>query len=410
MATVPSRSRLGLKSKSMKQLQNSQPFAVSTTFRPLNTAMKIVILGGMSSLQFYRQTTQEWLPDHSIAPVIDAHGQQTDGALRLQAEYTIYDVDKNLDVESIVPQIYWYINDTQVTTTDATADYYLVGDLLYVRKNFTHQNGVKVYCECRFVDTRTSSPQIMSDTLSLSAVLQADEQWSINILCDRTRKHFPLSAATTIYTFEAEARLGGVDKTAQVAWFWDYSLNNGSTWLTIGDDCLWYVNGKNSATLAVDMDFIEDLLVRCRIGVTNGTSTAAPDIHNEATASIAWRFPKILPTVFSYGGNRVFPETAWMTFGMMVHVAKHNDMTPEQKRHWLMPNWGIRQQGSTDNPEMLGEYGLEVTVPGYRLFNTLGVKYLVDPYVSLRTVYDVLADEDGELIQLSDGNTIAIRT
>lgn len=410
MATVPSRSRLGLKSKSMKQLQNSQPFAVSTTFRPLNTAMKIVILGGMSSLQFYRQTTQEWLPDHTVAPVIDAQGQQTDGTLRLKAEYTIYDVDENLDVQSIVPQIYWYINDTQVTTTDTTADYYLVGDLLYVRKNFTHQNGVKVYCECRFVDTRTSAPQIMSDTLSLSAVLQADEQWSINILCDRTRKHFPLSAASTIYTFEAEARLGGVDKTAQVAWFWDYSLNNGSTWLTIGDDCLWYVNGKNSATLAVDMDFIEDLLVRCRIGVTNGTSTAAPDIHNEATASIAWRFPKILPTVFSYGGNRVFPETAWMTFGMMVHVAKHNDMTPEQKRHWLMPNWGIRQQGSTDNPEMLGEYGLEVTVPGYRLFNTLGVKYLVDPYVSLRTVYDVLADEDGELIQLSDGNTIAIRT
>jgi len=131
--------------------------------------MKIVILGGMSSLQFYRQTTQEWLPDHTVAPVIDAHGQQTDGTLRLKAEYTIYDVDENLDVQSIVPQIYWYINDTQVTTTDTTADYYLVGDLLYVRKNFTHQNGVKVYCECRFVDTRTSAPQIMSDTLSLSS-------------------------------------------------------------------------------------------------------------------------------------------------------------------------------------------------------------------------------------------------
>jgi hypothetical protein len=85
-------------------------------------------------------------------------------------------------------------------------------------------------------------------------------------------------------------------------------------------------------------------------------------------------------------------------------------MTAEQKRHWLMPNWGIRQQGSTNPPEMLGEYGMEVTVPGNKLFNTLGVKYLVDPFVSLRTVYDVLADEDGELIQLSDGNTIAIRT
>ena len=405
MATVPSRSRLGLKSKSMKQLQNSQPFAVSTTFRPLNTAMKIVILGGMSSLQFYRQTTQEWLPDHTVAPVIDAHGQQTDGTLRLKAEYTIYDVDENLDVQSIVPQIYWYINDTQVTTTDTTADYYLVGDLLYVRKNFTHQNGVKVYCECRFVDTRTSAPQIMSDTLSLSAVLQADEQWSINILCDRTRKHFPLHAATTIYTFEAEARQGSADKTDAVAWFWDYSVDNGVHWLTINNDCLWYVSGKNTATL-----FIDNLMVRCRIGIADGTSTAAPDLPNEATACIAWRYPKVIPTVFSYGGDRVFAENSFMTFGLIVHVAKHDDMTLEQKRHWLMCDWAVRRQGSNDDPVPLGAYGLEVVVPRQYIYDNAGTKFIVDPRCSIRGPYDILADPSGEVFQSASGHELAVRT
>ena len=70
----------------MKKLQNSQPLAVSTTFRPLNTSLHIVALGGMSMQQFYRQTQGTWMPDHSKAPVINAEGIQTDGALRLKAQ------------------------------------------------------------------------------------------------------------------------------------------------------------------------------------------------------------------------------------------------------------------------------------------------------------------------------------
>ena len=104
-------------------------------------------------------------------------------------------------------------------------------------------------------------------------------------------------------------------------------------WLTINNDCLWYVSGKNTATLSIDADFIDNLMVRCRIGIADGTSTAAPDLPNEATACIAWRYPKVIPTVFSYGGDRVFAENSFMTFGLIVHVAKHDDMTLEQKRH-----------------------------------------------------------------------------
>ena len=394
----------------MKRLNNSQPLAVTTTYRPLNTAMHIEVLGGLSTVQFYRQTVQQWIPDHSVVPVIDQHGTQTDGALRLKAVYSIIDPDNNLNTDTLVPQIFWYVNGVQVTSTDSTQDYYIAGNILYVRKNFTHQLGANIYCECRFTDTRTSSPFVLSDTLPLSAILQADEQWSINILCDRTRKHFPLHAATTIYTFEAEARQGSADKTDAVAWFWDYSVDNGVNWLTINNDCLWYVSGKNTATLSIDADFIDNLMVRCRIGIADGMSTAAPDLPNEATACIAWRYPKVIPTVFSYGGDRVFAENSFMTFGLIVHVAKHDDMTLEQKRHWLMCDWAVRRQGSNDDPVPLGAYGLEVVVPRQYIYDNAGTKFIVDPRCSIRGPYDILADPSGEVFQSASGHELAVRT
>ena len=394
----------------MKRLNNSQPLAVTTTYRPLNTAMHIEVLGGLSTVQFYRQTVQQWIPDHSVVPVIDEHGTQTDGALRLKAVYSIIDPDNNLNTDTLVPQIFWYVNGVQVTSTDSTQDYYIAGNILYVRKNFTHQLGANIYCECRFTDTRTSSPFVLSDTLPLSAILQADEQWSINILCDRTRKHFPLHAATTIYTFEAEARQGSADKTDAVAWFWDYSVDNGVHWLTINNDCLWYVSGKNTATLSIDADFIDNLMVRCRIGIADGTSTAAPDLPNEATACIAWRYPKVIPTVFSYGGDRVFAENSFMTFGLIVHVAKHDDMTLEQKRHWLMCDWAVRRQGSNDDPVPLGAYGLEVVVPRQYIYDNAGTKFIVDHRCSIRGPYDILADPSGEVFQSASGHELAVRT
>lgn len=407
----------------MRRLNNSQPFAVSTVFRPLSTQMKIVALGGLSTTQFYHQTSQVWVPDHTHALTVDGSGSQSDGPLRLHADYAITDPDNAFDTTTLSPQVYWFVKDntattagdtqasgTQVTSTDATQDYYIVGRDLYVRKNFTHLNGVTVYCEVRFTDPRTNGPLVLSDTIPLSGILQADEQWSINILCDRTRKHYPLSAASTIYSFEAEARQGSVDKTANVAWFWDYSLNNGSTWQTITDDCLWYVSGRNASILYIDVDFIENIMVRARIGVASGTSTAAVDLPNEATASIAWRFPKINPVVFSYGGDRVFVETVSMTFGLIVHVAKHSDMSEAQKRHWLLTNWCIREQGNQNTPQSLGAWGLQVDVPQTYLFNTSGKKYIVDPRCAVREVYDIIADPSGEIFQTSGEQTMAVRT
>ena len=173
----------------MKRLNNSQPLAVAVQYTPLSTAMHIKVQGGLSTQQFYKQTLNEWYPDHTHPFAYDSNGSQKDGPLVLLPEYTIIDPDNVLDVQSLFPQVFWFVNGTQISDTDSSQDYYLMGNALVVRKNFTHLQGATIYCECRFTDTRTSTPFVLSDTLPLSAILQADEQWCINILCDRTRKH-----------------------------------------------------------------------------------------------------------------------------------------------------------------------------------------------------------------------------
>ncbi len=392
----------------MKRISNSQPLAVATQFRPLSTSIFIEVLGGLSTVQFYRQTVQEWVPDHSIAPVLNDDGAQIDGVLRLKANYSIIDPDGLVDVESLKPQVFWFVNGSQITTTDESSDYYIANDILYVRKNFTHQTGATVYCECRFTDTRTASPLVLSDTLLLSAVLQANEQWSLSLLCDKTRKHFPINAATTLYQFEADVKLGSYSKNSEVAWFWDYSVDNGVTWKEIDENCLWYVSGLSSSILTIDMDLIDDITVRVRIATS--TTATAPDLPNIATASCVWRYPILQPVVFSYGGNKVFVETTDMTFSVICHVAKHNDMTEAQKREWLMFNWCIRTQGLTSGLTLLKEYDLECVVPGTRLFSKSSQKFIVDPQLSLRGVYDAMADHDGNIIQTSAGDIITYRT
>jgi len=391
----------------MKKLNNSQPLAVAVQYSPLNTSMHIKVEGGLSTFQFYRQQLAQWSPDHTAEIEVNANGSQVNGPIRLSPSWSIIDPDGILDGDSLIPQVYWFVNGLLVTSTDPTEDYYLSGMVLYVRKNYTHKDGASVSCECRFTDTRDNSTFVLSDTKVLSAVLQADEQWMVNILCDRTRKHFPLTAAITLYSFEAEAKLGSIEKTADVAWFWDYSLNNGSTWLSITTDEAWYVSGKNAPTITIDADFIDQITLRARIAVD--TSAAAPDRPNEATASLAWRVPSLRPTVYCLGGDKVLPGTEKMTFGLHVHIPKHNDMTVAMQREWLLCDWALRKQGLQAAPIRLSESDVEVTVQADQIRNTAGVKYIADPQCSMRGVFDFIRTSTGNCIQTSNGNFIMAR-
>lgn len=391
----------------MKRLNNSQPLAVAVQYAPLSTSMHIVVQGGMTTLQFYKQTLAEWIPDHSHQFSYDDKGAQTDGPLVLSPDYSIIDPDGLVGTDSLYPQVFWFVDGSQVSDSDPASDYYLMGTSLVVRKNFTHLSGATIYCECRFTDTRTGNPFVLSDTLTLSAILQADEQWQLNILCDRTRKHAPISTTATEYSFEAEARLGAVDKTNEVAWFWDYSTDNGATWQDFGATDHFYVSGKNAAILTIDADFIDFITVRCRVS-TDKTSSA-PSLPNEATASLAWRYPTLQPVVFCYGGDKVLEETEKMTFGLMVHHTKHNDLTPSQQREWLLCDWVLRKQGASDTPTPLRECDIEVTVPVALLRNTAGIKYIADPQCSIRGPFAQIQTSSGDDIQTSSGDYITVR-
>lgn len=392
----------------MKRIFNSRPLAVTTIYRPLTTSLKIMALGSLPTTQFYYQSAQEWLPDHAKQPVYADNGVQEDGVLRLRANYFMQDEDDLIDTSKITPQIYWYVNEAQITFTDTSKDYYIAGRDLYVKKNFTHLDGATIRCDVVFTDPRNSQPIVLSDTLVLNAVLKAKDAWQINLLCDRTRKHYPITSEQTIYDFEAEIREGAILRNDDVSWFWDYSLDNGKTFKTINADCLWYVKGLSTNMLTIDMDYIENILVRCRVGSTKDKKT--PDLPNEATVSMSWRWPALKPEVFSYGGNRIFAENASMRFGFFVHIPKHDDMTYEQKQHWLTTNWIVRKQGSTTDFVDLNKHGMEVDIAQQFLMNNALGKFIPDPQIGLRGVYDVVAFNDGEIIELSNGETFAIRT
>lgn len=390
----------------MKRINNSQPMAVSMQFRPMSSSMHIEVLGGLSASQFFRPVENRWIPDHSLSPEFAPSGAQVDGALRLKAMYSTIDPDGVIKADSLSPQVYWYVDGVQIAETDMAADFYVSENILFVRKNFTHLAGAMVSCECHFTDIRTNSPFVLSDSMVLSAVLQADEQWNVKIIEDKTRKHFPVSAASTIYSFSAEASLGSVQKNDAVSWFWDYSVDKGRSWHDIDDSCYWYVSGKNSDTLKVDMDFIEEVTVRVRCA--DDKSAVSPNISSFATASCAWRMPSIRPVVFCYGGDKVFAETSFMTFGCHVHVASHSDLTMEEQRHWLMFDWTRRTQSEVHSV-WLENFSPSCVITGSDLFNFDGRKYIIEPGISLRGVYDTVATSDGELIQVDD-DIIAIRS
>lgn len=392
----------------MRKLNNSQPLAVTTIYRPLVTSLKIVAADSLPTTQFYYQSALEWLPDHTKTPVYDENGAQKDGLLRLHAEHFIQDEDDLIDPSDISPTVYWFVNEQQISVTDSTKDYYIQGTDLCVRKNLTHLEGATVVCELHFTDPRNSQPIVISDTLVLNAVLRAKDAWQIILLCDRTRKHYPLHAKTTIYDFEAEVREGAILRNDSVKWFWDYSTDNGATFKTVTEDFLWYVGGLGTHKLTIDIDFIESIMVRCRIA--SSKEKTAPDLPNEATASMMWRWPLLRPEVFSYGGNRIFAENASMRFGFFVHVPKHDDMTMEEKKHWLLTSWVVRRQGSTAAPIVLNEHGMEVDIAQRFLMNNALGKFIPDPNIGLRGIYDVVATSDGQEIELSNGHTFAIRT
>lgn len=391
----------------MKRLNNSQPLAVSVQYAPLNTALSIVPQGGMSVMQFYRQTTQQWMPDHTHTPAYDGNGALVDGPLTLVPEWTIIDTDNVIDASDLAPMVFWFVDDTQITDTDASKDFYLAENALVVRKNFTHLQGAVAYCECHFTDTRTGSPFVLAASVQLSAILHAGEQWNLQILNDRTRKHFPLSGGSTIYNFEAAAQLGNVDKTDSVAWFWDFSEDNGTSWHEIDDDCIWYIGGKDTKVISIDMDCIESLSLRCRICTDAGGTL--PDIPNEATASIAWRYPALRPVVFSYGGDRVMADTSEMTFGLLVHNPKYGDLSLSQQREWLLCDWVLRKQGSQDAPLSLDVSDVVVSVPDSLLRNNSGIKFIADPNCAMRGPFAKIQTSSGDDILSSSELYISAR-
>lgn len=399
----------------MKRLNNSQPLAVATQYAPLSTSIYLVTEGGMSLSQYYHKTTNEWMPDHTHAPAMKVqNGVEclSDGPLSLRPEYHVIDPDGLLEDGDLVPQVYWFVNDAQVTSTESTADFYVSDHKLVVRKNFTHKEACTVRCECRFVDTRKNEPFTLQTSVTLNAVLLADEKWSVKIVSDRAQKFFPLGTGGYRFRFRGEARLGNTDMSSatddteglvpSVEWLWTYSSDNGQTWKTIvpvegnvtEETCLWYVGGKDARDIEVDARYTEGILLRLQIRakfVSHDSNAAKVLQPCMATASLSWRWPDVRPQVVCYNGDQVRPRDVFKVFGTLIHVAGRSDMTEEEKKEWVMPKWIVRKQGVMEDGAYLGSCGQGISVDANLLRSKTGVVYVVDADCVMRGALDAVA-------------------
>lgn len=391
----------------MRKISNSQPLSIAVQYDPLHTAFSIRPKMGMSTMQYYKQTVGRWIPDHTHDYAYGDYNAVVDGPLVLEPVFQVADPDGLVSEDSVTHNFYWYADGVAVTSSSPSSDYYIQDDRLVVRRNFTHLEGARIRCDCKFVDPRTGGTSVLSDSIQLSAVLQADEQWSVYILNDRTHHHHPLSAASSLYTFEAQASLGGVDKSDVVQWFWDFSEDLGATWNEFSEDTLLYVSGKNTRLLTIDADFSESVVVRCRIASEVGAPV--PDVPNSATASLAWRFPLLTPQVFSYGGDKLMANDKEMRFGLIVHYANHADLSLDQQREWLICNWKLRIQGVSDSAVSLSQADVEVSVPASAIRNPSGFRYVADPNCAFRGAFCRLQSSSGEDLASSSGQLLTAR-
>lgn len=189
-------------------------------FTPLSKTFSLLVEGGAVT-QIYRPDTDEWIPDHSITPVV------------IYPRCEIIDHDRKIpngNVNASLAGIIWRANGSTVagnndyeidmSTTDTR------GTLL-VRMNIPPGEQLSLEFEAKLLDPRTGDLVKFAGTVMLNTNIAANEIVSAEIDNQTVIDYNPIGDPDTI-TITPSARLGGEPITGQLVKYFLKALENGN--------------------------------------------------------------------------------------------------------------------------------------------------------------------------------------
>lgn len=392
-----------------------QPMVIDTELQPLNESLYIE--ASASTEQWYSDNTStdrasRWSPDRTTTP------------LQLTPKLSVLDIETNL---SYTPSFTakWYVQqynatsnkweETEVTTTDTTADFYKASDnkSLMVRKNVSYDRGITCRCVVTYTDPRDSgstykvqASQLLSSNRDAKAVYPL-----LDIDVPNTQSFNPLTDCTYdsdgtphgYYEFTLKALLNNSDIVSSLYVVW-YAVDTSNNTETLVEKMPWYVSGQNTTTLKIDAMYSEYIRILARV---KASSTATDLYPSRCYRTVGWRIPTPQINTVSHNGAAFRSSFKEMDFFTMANL-KGKLLDDTIKARHIYFEWKTRKSNGTT--ETSRGWGQEITLSKDILGNVRanGVlpSTLVIPYGYILGPYEPVTDASGNVVTDDSGNTV----
>ena len=363
-----------------RRLNVSQPVVINTELKPLDIVFSLSPNG--LTEQWHYDNTNSWSPNRAVTALTitpTVTGVDSEGG-RTYTNISFYTTD-------------WYVNEyktssyieSHITTDSTSADYYISGNNLVVRKNVTYDHAVQVRCVAKYIDPRDAGrisqiEQILTLTTSKDAEFDCP---TIDVLCESSLPYNPLTSETSLFTLTAVAYRAGDDVSSTIAFEW-YAVDGGSEVLV--ETMPFYVSGQGTRDLVVDALYGEEIKI-----VLRAKKSASVYYPPKVYRTVVWRIPDIDTNVLSENGQTYRSNIPTMAFSTVIN-ARGSIISEAIKQAHMRFNWKTRLSGQSTETDR--GWGLGITLDHSALQSSTG-SVLVYPYVYVLSAYEeVTYDND----------------
>lgn len=336
----------------MGKKQNiSQPMVLDVMLAPFTESFQLV--PSDTTRQWYYADNSQWSPNHITNPLI------------ITPFLEVFDPDTKQTYNPLFGDVKWYYLNSSGTftlitnTTDISSQPYVVYADGHIKVNYNvpYDAPVTLKCVCPYLDPRSSATSHTA-TATIDLTTNRDATLllpTIDINCETTQLYDVIKDNSSLKTFTAVVKQGGVDITSSSSILWyvldkttgTETLINATT--TVGGVTVpvypCYVSGYNSATLTLDAMYAEDITVVARV-VKDSTTNPVTLYPCKAIRSLMWsEIPMDIITT-SENSGAVRDDTEEMTFSPIVNV-RGKALSDLEKQTHLLFNWKRRNAANS---------------------------------------------------------------